>query len=448
MKKVELFVKLCDKEELADYINIFDVNVDGFRNANKAPKPTLEKTFLEENKLSKGEFFSKVCEVATDLKISENITYPQKFNIFIAYIRRLINTDRISESTGFCLLLKNHPDKAEKYLSDMTNKHKDGKCIFNLDIIMTDIKKENALDIFKDIYIPEEAFKIFYEGYGDEIDLYFKDLYGEEEYEECKSEFDSLSWSEFVGKYYESINIFDEYLIFTVYLINNKNRIMNLTDEDQKNIHLLLIYELTLQYVSEKHEFLDDKHEELLKEYNELKKQYKSLEKELNKRESKLKRLEKQKNKFEEESKKRIRNLETTIEKKNSSLEQHKKENIKLRDEIDNKVDLNKLLKEWGLNENNLNQNIIIICRKDYELFDLFFGKHEFIDCQMPANDIIREIESYNDYLAIINKARINTNKLLQLEESIEAKNRITIFSSSPKDIVVKVINNFKGGFK
>lgn len=98
------------------------------------------------------------------------------------------------------------------------------------------------------------------------------------------------------------------------------------------------------------------------------------------------------------------------------------------------------MLKNWGYSENKKNKNnLVIVTYQDNDLFKLFFKEYEFIKSTANLNDLKQKLQTKKEQLIIINKAELNTQKLLEIESYIDSK-KIIIISYTPQEFVTKTI--------
>lgn len=441
MNDIEFFATLCTKDELIKFINIFDINISGFsRNLSKAPEKLIRSKFI--NKIAHKNFvvFDKICEVACSVYDSSDM--PEDFNSFILLM--LNKKDYISEADIFCFLAKKFPEKKTKFMPQLIENNNKGNHILKVFINNLNVTKENAFNIFMELNDTDIVLENFYDIYRNEIRDYYKskDIY--KEYTECLEKLKDVTWAEFVDQYINMLNEHKESIIFFAYLDGNKDMIMDTKNNDIKNIYLLMVYEVVIDHErniskikSQELKIKDKDLKDLQDNYNLLNKQYERLEKSHKKLEKKLGEIRSKNQNIIEELQAEIRSKEKIIDSKNNQIS-------KLNSELESKVNKEVLFEKWGETNNDL--KLVIISYDDSNLFNLFFGKYNFIDSSKSTHNITNMLQKYSaEFKIIINKAKLNTGKLLNLEDNLKDKNKTTIFANNPRELIIKTIPHLEG---
>ena len=123
------------------------------------------------------------------------------------------------------------------------------------------------------------------------------------------------------------------------------------------------------------------------------------------------------------------------------------KNNKKINDletKLNNRKEIDKILNNWGYDKEK-DSKLVIISYENSKLYKLFFGNYVFINSQEAFQNINNLLSEYEErFMIVINKAQLNTKKLLKIESLIKSSNQYTFFASSPQMFVKKILK-YKG---
>jgi precorrin-6B methylase 2 len=142
---------------------------------------------------------------------------------------------------------------------------------------------------------------------------------------------------------------------------------------------------------------------------------------------------------FQEENEK----LDNLIIQQKKDLKSNQNIIADLRKEVEEKIKAEELLNKWGY-EDKYENNIVIISYEESSLYKLFFGDYIFINSNKRADNIVEKILQVDNNYIIINKAKLSTKKLLEIENVIDSNLKINLLSYTPKDFTIKIIKKLE----
>lgn len=442
MEEINLFINSCTKKELIKYIDLTDTKVNGFTKKFKnAPESLLKQALKRKLEDKNYSFFNGLLASLT--KIYDFLNPINDFESFIINLTR--NKEIIPEADALGVFLYNFPEKKEKILPKIKENIEKGNYIFDIKLENLEIDSQNVNDKFFSITGLNNLINDFYDDHIQSLKSTFLKNHDIEEYNECLNKVEGIDWIDFVKIYFELIKDYDEQIVYMSYLNANENKIKNYKGEITR-LHLLLIYELYLELTIEDKNKIESKVEQIVKENESLKERIEYLEKNEqrqlrinNKLETNNIKLKNKMNQNEKKFKEERNELNDIINKKNSKIRKQKKEINKFKIENENLIQKEELLNHWGYSKKNTpKNNLVILSYEDSSLFKLFFGRYEFINTSINSNDLKQKL-SNNEKIIIINKAHLNTQKLLEIENYINSKKNV-LLSYNPKDLVIKII--------
>lgn len=443
MEELEIFIKLCNKQELIENIKLTNTKVNGFtKNFKHAPQTILKNSL--KNRLAKKNykyFFGLIKAISNSF---EKFSLGDDFSSFILDVNR--KKDVISQVEAFSIFLERFPKKKEKYLDQIKINIKNNNFIFDFEVEELKITTENVDQKFIELSGMNHLIDEFYDKYLFQLkEKLFKEE-DKEKYIECKNKVKDQKWFNFVKLYPELIKNFAEKTIFLSYLETNQDLILEYA-VNLKRIHLLIIYEVYLQLVIEENEGLENSLTDLINLNESLERKVDFLKKKderetrANERlETKAKRLESEINEKQKKYKKEKNDLNILIKEKNKKIKNKENKIKKLEIENSHLINKKELLKSWGYSKKqNFENDLVIITYEDSGLFKLFFKHYDFIKSTANLNDLKQKLQTKKEQLIIINKAELNTQKLLEIESYIDSK-KIIIISYTPQEFVTKTI--------
>lgn len=451
MEELEIFIKLCTKKELIDHIKLTDTKVNGFtRNFQNAPAAILENALLKKLEQKNYSRFLQLIKVISNS--FEKFNLGDDFSSFILDINR--KKEVITQAEAFAIFLHRFPEKKEAYLPELKNNIKAGEFIFKieLDDKELEITAENAAAKFLELSGMNHLVKEFYANFLPQLKTKLFKIESKNNFNSAFNQVEAKSWLEFVELYPELITNFDEKIIYLAYLEANQELILEY-ELELKRVHLLIIYELYLQLVIEENENLKGNLGTLIDLNDSLEEKVAYLEKKAEREERTLKRLEtkgeelktelketkKETEAEKRELKKSLKNKSKELDQKNEIVEKLKAEKRKL-------VAKEELLQKWGYNKKEkLKKSLVLLTYQDCDLYKLFFKDYEFINTESNLNDLKQKLASKDKELIVINKAELNTQKLLAVEACLN-NNFIIITAYQPEELITETIKKLTEG--
>lgn len=443
MEELEIFIKLCTKKELIEYIKLTDTKVNGFtKNFKNAPAAILEKALLK--KLEQ-QNYSRFLKLIKAISASfEKFNLGDDFSSFILDINR--KKDVISEAEAFAIFLHRFSEKKDSYLQEIEANIKNKKFVFKLELNELEITAENAAAKFLKLSGMNNLVEEFYDNYLPQLKTKLFKIESKNDFSSAFSEVKNKSWLEFVELYPELITKFDEKIIYLAYLEANQESILEY-ELELKRVHLLIIYEIYLQLVIEERENAEgnlacalDLNDSLEERVEYLEKKDEREKRTLERLETKTKELKaelKQNKKVAEAEKRKLKNKVQTkiteLEHKNVKIAELKAENNRL-------VKKEELLQDWGYNKKSrLKNKLVLVTYQNCDLYKLFFKDYDFINSESNLNDLKQKLASKDEELIIINKAELNTQKLLEVETYLN-NNFIVITAYKAEEFITETI--------
>ncbi|GAB6098424.1 hypothetical protein JCM16358_03030 [Halanaerocella petrolearia] len=432
MQPVDLFVKLCAKEEVVNLIEAKGIKVKGFNGRiSKAPLPFL-KSYLKQWLTKKGSRnFTNL--INDDFKNKAQLFAGCSLNSFLCLMNR--EKRELPESIAFGLFLSLFPKQIDEYLPKFVSNWKEDRDIFAVELIDWKITDENANQAINDLYNPLIEIKRLYSEEEKIKDQLF--VLAEEEYLECKKEVVDLSWSDFVRNYPKLLGRYSETIVLLSYLLENETEIKKIENKEKIKLHFILFTKAYSQIQEEKIKRLENKIQEQKKELNQL-----------DNIANKLKKITTEKKRVDSDyqiAKGKIDNLEEQnqqLQEKIAGFNQQLTGKNKKIDLLIEKLEQSVSYTELDyLTDCSTKQEIIIVGSKS-KLYDLFLGDYVYYPAEVNIEQLKQKLVTDKDYLVLITRSRLNTEQLLAWETKLKKLNieKEIIVATSEIEFIKEVI--------